>query len=855
VLHYAKLCAAAGGVEAFLVGSELRGLTTLRSSPSSFDFVSMLKTLASEVKAILPGAKISYAADWSEYFGHQPSDGSGDVYFHLDPLWADTAIDFIGIDNYMPLADWRDGASHLDAVAGVSSIQDKAYLRSQIAGGEGFDWYYASAAARDAQTRTPISDGAYGKPWVFRNKDLVGWWSNSHRNRPGGVESVTPTAWVPQSKPIWFTEAGCPAVDKGANQPNVFYDVKSSESALPYYSGGQRDDMMQFAFLSAMLDHWGGTGPHNPVSSVYGAKMLRDDRMAWWAWDARPFPAFPARTDVWSDGENYARGHWLNGRLSAVALGELINGIAARFDLSDVDTSAVSGLVDGFVLDRPLSGREALENLLKAFAIDVVESNGRLIFKPRQAGKTITLTKNDLAEGQRKAPIFSETRLQELDLPRAVRLGYVETSLDYRPAAVQQVQRSTASNREIALQLPAAVPQSLAQARVDVALAESWVARSTAEFALTPSKLALEPGDVLVIDGRSYRLTAVTDDIARNAEAILHDASVYDAPALVERRALPKLADVFGQADVVFMDLASANTAQPAAPWMAAQAQPWPGRLNVFRQTSSSSFAVNSVIEAQATMGVTLTALPKGLVGRVDYTYALDVQLDFGALASVSRMELLGGANAVAIGTASTGFELLQFETATLIAANTYRVTGLLRAQAGSGPEMRANRSAGQRFILMNSAVAKASVSLAEATVPSTWRVGPPSLDHGHPAYVTVESPPNLKALRPLAPAHVKATKVAGGIAIEWIRQTRSGGDAWELQEVPLSETTEAYTLQILNGTSVVRQWQTTLPNQFYSTSSMTTDFGSVPTALNVRVAQLSAAVGAGAFLERTLNA
>ena len=32
--------------------------------------------------------KMTYAADWSEYFGHQPQDGSGDVYFHLDPLWA-----------------------------------------------------------------------------------------------------------------------------------------------------------------------------------------------------------------------------------------------------------------------------------------------------------------------------------------------------------------------------------------------------------------------------------------------------------------------------------------------------------------------------------------------------------------------------------------------------------------------------------------------------------------------------------------------------------------------------------------------------------------------------------------------
>ncbi len=30
---------------------------------------------------------------------------------------------------------------------------------------------------------------------------------------------------MPFSKPIWFTELGCPAIDKGANQPNVFIDL------------------------------------------------------------------------------------------------------------------------------------------------------------------------------------------------------------------------------------------------------------------------------------------------------------------------------------------------------------------------------------------------------------------------------------------------------------------------------------------------------------------------------------------------------------------------------------------------------------------------------------------------------
>ncbi len=188
-------------------------------------------------KAIVEKFQIGYAADWSEYFGHQPADGSGGVYFHLGPLWASSHIDAVAIDAYWPLADWREGRTHLDYAAGARSTYDLAYLRGNVRGGEGFDWYYASGADPDAQVRTPITDGA-GKPWLFRYKDIKSWWQNTHYNRPAGVEAGTPTAWVAQSKPFWLMEIGCPAVDKGANQPNVFVDPKSAETALPYFSRG-----------------------------------------------------------------------------------------------------------------------------------------------------------------------------------------------------------------------------------------------------------------------------------------------------------------------------------------------------------------------------------------------------------------------------------------------------------------------------------------------------------------------------------------------------------------------------------------------------------------------------------------
>jgi hypothetical protein len=160
ILHYAHLCAAAGGVESFVIGSEMRALTQLRGGNHSFPAVTRLRQLAGDVRAILgPQCKISYAADWSEYFG---AHVDGNVYFHLDPLWGDANIDYIAIDNYMPLSDWRAGAGHADAHWG--SVLNVDYLAANVAGGEGYDWYYASPEDEAAQGLGPGMDNQRQRP-------------------------------------------------------------------------------------------------------------------------------------------------------------------------------------------------------------------------------------------------------------------------------------------------------------------------------------------------------------------------------------------------------------------------------------------------------------------------------------------------------------------------------------------------------------------------------------------------------------------------------------------------------------------------------------------------------------------
>ena len=126
------------------------------------------------------------------------------------------------------------------------------YLRARLGSGEAFDWYYANASERAAQIRRPITDGAYDKPWVFRAKDLVSWWSNRHVERVNGVETEA-TSWKPQSKPIWLTET-----DENPNAAAVLFlaDGARSQTIDTYALCVELFDGQDASAVAAARERW-----------------------------------------------------------------------------------------------------------------------------------------------------------------------------------------------------------------------------------------------------------------------------------------------------------------------------------------------------------------------------------------------------------------------------------------------------------------------------------------------------------------------------------------------------------------------------------------------------------------------
>lgn len=859
VLHYAHLCAAAGGVDAFCIGTEMVGLNAVRSAPGVYPAVARWKELAADVRAILgPGAVLTYAADWSEWNGHAPAPG--EWRFHLDPLWSDPNVGAVAIDNYLPLADWRDGGVHADAAPG-RAVHDRAYLKGNIEGGEYFDFAYADDAARTAQTRTPIAD-PLGKPWVFRRKDIHAWWSNPHRDRVGGAELPAPTAWTPQSKPVWLTELGCPAVDKGANRPNVFLDPKSSESALPFFSRGVRDDLIQRRFLEAHLSHWRDPA-NNPVSSVYGAPMLDVANIYLWAWDARPYPDFPARSDVWADAPNWRRGHWLNGRVGQVPLGALVTALCARAGFADVDASALGGLVTGFVVDRVMSVRDALEPLALAYHFDLVESDGAIRAAPKDAGPVAEIAADALAVPHGAEGIgLALTRGQESDVPQASKLTYADGLADYRQA-VAEARRPGASGARVAQSaLPLVLDADEAAGIAARLLQDAAIARDAAAFALPPSRLALDPGDAVTLlhAGRSdvYRLREIADGELRRIEAVRSEAAVFGPVEAAPRAAPPPPVAVYGRPVFAFLDLPLLREGDdPQSPWIAARADPWPGAVALYKAPQDDGYALAAAASVPATMGVLRFPLHAGPVSRWDLGNSVYVELFAGALESRPDLDVFAGANLLAVENADGAWELLQFADAVLEAPGQWRLTRLLRGQLGTEDAMRDPVAAGARVVLIDGALVQAPLAAAERLLPIFWRYGPAGAALPDAAFTTVQRSFAGQGLRPYAPCHARGVWQANGdVMLSWTRRGRLAADSWEQEDVPLGEESERYDLEILQGGAVLRAASgLAAPAFLYAAAQQTADFGAPQSALTLRVRQRSAIFGPGAALTATVFA
>ena len=814
--HYANLVV--GGValksviDAFMLGSELVGLTNYMSSSGVFPAVSQLVSLAATVKAALgSGVKLTYGADWSEYH-------SVNGWYHLDPLWASSNIDAVSVDCYFPLTPDLPQAQ----------IDYNAVYNGWTSG-EGWDYYWDG-------TRTTKTN--YGSA-TFAWKNVKNWWTTMHTN-----PDSTTTSWTARMKPLWFTELGFPSVDGCSNQPNVFYDPHSVDSLFPRGSFGQVDFTAQRQALNASLDFL--TAQNTTEPNLVPRRFI-------WTWDARPYPFWPDLQQVWADYQDWRTGHWIEGKVGQSNLGQIVAALCAKVGLTSgmIDVTRLTNAVDGYIVGSRQTVRACLEELANAYFFDCTESDGILKFIKRGGVSAATIDISQLIPKGNSSDALTIARTQELDLPREVDVVYLSSTKDYQSGTQVAQRQTTNAVNALTMSLSLVFSDQDAKTIADVSLYNAWAGRTGFQFTLPPKYAQMEPSDIIQITSGpiTYAMRITGTKLSKNGmqdvTAVSEDVSAYQfytPPG--QNLNVSNLPPTISDSQLALLDLPAfptdALTDATLRYSVAGIGSNWIGTAIYRSDDGGANFNLMQSVTLEGTIGSVLNNIPSGTTVTWDNFSTISVLLLFGQLQSVTDLAVLNGANACIIGN-----EVIQFANATLTAPNQYTLSRLLRGRLGTEWAV-GSHTAGETFVLLNNAVLDQLMAASTFGVSKSYK--PVTIGDTLANTAAQNFTYNAVALKPYSPVQIAGTRDgSGNLTINWLRRTRIGGDWRDGVDVPLSEESERYEVDIMSGVTVKRTITgLTTPTASYTAAQQVTDFGSAQSSVTVNVYQLSAKVGRG---------
>lgn len=460
ILHYVHLTKDL--IDGIIIGSELKGITSLGDEAIQ-EFIN----LADQTRGIIgPNKIITYAADWSEYHSHNGN-------FHMDNLWAAKNIDVVGIDAYFPLTNNQN----------YSSNPTKEEIKAGWTSGEGYDYFYS-----DPNKEHKIY---YDSPkYAWKNIDY--WWNNYHINLDGHQ-----TKWLPQMKPIWFTEYGFPSVHNATNMPNIFYNPASQDSGLPIYSNGSIDLNLQRIAIEATLEQW----KNSPMVQ----------QLFLWCYDARPYPYFPILRHIWSDSDLWIYGHWVNGKLGKCLLARILENLLSRVSLDDIkiNTEQIFQSIDGFIINNNQTILESIEILQQSYFFDVIERQNEIKFLTRGTKSALVIPEGEILLINNEVQL-KITKPDIFDLPASISLNFISNLNDYEVRTVQinkddvminlesgKIQPRKISNDILNIDLPIIITIAQAEAIANSMLHNLHYSADNYEINLPLKYVYLESSDVI----------------------------------------------------------------------------------------------------------------------------------------------------------------------------------------------------------------------------------------------------------------------------------------------------------------------------------------------------------------------
>ena len=528
--------------------------------------------------------------------------------------------------------------------------------------------------------------------------------------------------------------------------------------------------------------------------------------------------------------------------------------------MTAVDATQLTDSVDGYIIGSQMSVRAAIEPLQRAFYYDAVETDNAIRFVKRGIQPITIIPEDDLAAHTPQTKTIPASinliHAQEMELPALVNVAYYNNGNAYQQGAQSAKRQVVASRQVLDMQLPICMSDNHAKQVAEVNLYVSWTQKNTVSFTTTRKYAYLDPSDVVQVtrsSGATYTLLITKRTEAAGIitwEAVVEDASVYSQVAAASSGLVIQQTTValIGSTRIEFLDiplLRDADDATGSGYYTAANGydSSWAGGV-LFKSSDAGATYTNvgGLPVPGTVMGTCSTTLGAFAGGNIfDELSAITVIIDAaGQLSGVTALQVLNGANGAVIGN-----EIVQFRDATLIAANTYTLTGLLRGRFGTEQYI-ATHTASERFILLDTTTIQRQVAaINEIGLARTYKAA--TLTQLLSDCASVIFTDNANGLKPLSPVQIGGGRdSAGNLTITWARRTRIGGGWNNFADVPLGEAAESYSIDIMSGAVVKRTLTSTTPTVSYTAAMQVADFGSNQAAVVVNIYQISGIIGRG---------
>lgn len=536
----------------------------------------------------------------------------------------------------------------------------------------------------------------------------------------------------------------------------------------------------------------------------------------------------------------------------------------AGLEAADVDVTAISDTVDGFVIGQTMTARAALEALRGAYHFDCVDGE-KVKFVPRGSAAVGTFEYLDLGAGadDPAVALVESRRRQETELPARVNVRYLSSAADYLPSA-QSARRETTSSREVAdVSLAIVMSDTKAAQVADVLLRAAWASATTRRWSSTLAYAAYEPTDVVEVDdGVTVRTARITRRVDKGGfiewEGEDEDIASYDSNAIGVPVIVPT--QVLGAQGATLLEvldlppLTELEDGNESALYIAARGYlaSWSAAAVQVSRNVGATYETAAYISTVSVMGSCTTELPDFFGGNVfDEASVLRVNVGAsGTLSSATTADVLNGANGAAVGD-----EVIQFRTATPVSTGVYDLTGLLRGRKGT-EWATADHAVGERFVLLTTNLRNLPINLSDRAGATLYVRAVTAGTLASDADVDAIAP-QIARLMPYSPVHLRASKdAAGDWLLRWSRRDRYANDWNDGTDVPMSEASEVYDIDVMLAGVVVASYVDVVGTGAGGTQAvLSTVLGSGAASITFRVYQKSSVVGRGFVAEATVAA